>query len=79
MLRHERAQRLDSAALRHGVWIGREHEFRGRQGRALVYVRAEAERLLVVHRLHAVRHRVGDVRDHDELIDLLAQDGQRFL
>ena len=37
---------------------------------ALVDVRAEAERRLVVDRLDARRHGAGDVRDHDQLVDL---------
>ena len=45
----------------------------------MVHVGAEAERPGVVHRLDARRHGAGNVRDHHELVDLLAQRGQRLL
>ena len=39
---------------------------------------AVAERLVVRERLDARRHRARDVRDHDELVDLRLERGQRL-
>ena len=67
-----------ASGARHGIRVRREHELRRRQAHALVHVRAEAERALVVHGLDAVGDRAGDVRDHDELVDLRLERRQRL-
>ena len=50
-----------------------------RQREAVVQVRGEAERPLVLDRLDARRHGARDVRDHDQLVDLRRERGQRLL
>ena len=75
----KRRKRRDRVRLGHRVRVRREHELRRGQRDAPVHVRAEAERALVVHRLDAVRDRAGDVRDHDELVDLRRERRQRLL
>jgi hypothetical protein len=76
---HERTERSDGTVARNRVRVGRDDEIAGRESHAPVDVRGEAERPFVVDGVDSRRQRAGDVRDHDELVDLRAQGGQREL
>ena len=67
----------DGARLRHGVRVGGDDELRVGPRNATVHVRAEAEGPIVGDRRDSRRHRPRHVRDHDELIDLRLERGQR--
>ncbi len=73
----QRLQRADSTGLRERVGRGVEDELARGRGRAQVHVRGQRERTAVLDHPDAsrerARHRAGDVRDDDELVDLRQQ------
>ena len=75
----ELAERGDRARLRNRVGIRRDQGVAGREREPGVEVRREAARRVIVDRVDTGRDRPGDVRDHDQLVDLLAQRGEGLL
>ena len=78
MLFREAGQLRDRAGLRVGVRIRDHDELAGRLRDAAVNVRGERDRVCVLEHASARRplpDAAGDVRDHDQLIDLRRQRG----
>ena len=78
MLCHERAEGRDRARLGHGVGVDGEDRLADRALDAQIEVGGEPERPLVAQRSDAGRCRAGDVRNHEQLVDLRRERGQRL-
>jgi hypothetical protein len=78
----EADERVDRARLGHCVRIRDEHVLTGRCRHAGVHIRCERARARALEHARSGRQRpdaAGNVRDHDELVDLRGQQGQRLL